>query len=79
MPALTEILARGGHGDRPVIGCFPLYPPLELFHSMGLAPVVLWGLRDAIPSLSLADRHLQSYVCSVARRLTEAVSWSGAA
>jgi benzoyl-CoA reductase/2-hydroxyglutaryl-CoA dehydratase subunit BcrC/BadD/HgdB len=55
------------------IGCFPLYPPLELFHSMGLTPVVLWGLRDFVKTSARADRHLQSYACSVARHLVEFV------
>ena len=56
-----------------IIGCFPLYPPLELFHSMGLTPVVLWGLRDFVKTSAAADRHLQSYACSVARHLVEFV------
>ncbi|MFP4039904.1 MAG: 2-hydroxyacyl-CoA dehydratase subunit D [Desulfosudaceae bacterium] len=60
-------------GSRPVIGCLPLYPPLELFHSLGLAPVVLWGLRDVVPRVPDADRHVQNYVCSVGRRLTQFV------
>ena len=56
-----------------IIGCFPLYPPLELFHSMGLTPVVLWGLRDSVKTSAAADLHLQSYACSVARHLVEFV------
>jgi len=56
-----------------IIGCFPLYPPLELFHSMGLTPVVLWGLKDSVKTSGRADLHLQSYACSVARHLVEFV------
>ncbi len=56
---------------RTVIGCFPLYPPLELLHSMGLTPVVLWGLKPDVPATPESDRHLQNYTCSVARHLTE--------
>ena len=56
-----------------IIGCFPLYPPLELFHSMGLTPVVLWGLKNFVKTSATADRHLQSYACSVARHLVEFV------
>jgi benzoyl-CoA reductase/2-hydroxyglutaryl-CoA dehydratase subunit BcrC/BadD/HgdB len=73
MPSLTDILADDDDADGPLLGCFPLYPPVELFHAMGLRPVVLWGLRDLFPTTPLADLHLQSYTCSVARRLTEAV------
>jgi benzoyl-CoA reductase/2-hydroxyglutaryl-CoA dehydratase subunit BcrC/BadD/HgdB len=56
---------------RRIIACFPLYPPLPLFHSMGLVPIVLWGLRGHIPRTEAGDRHLPPYTCSVARHLTE--------
>ncbi len=61
-------LKRAG---RRTLGCFPLYPPLELLHSMGFTPVVLWGLRDLYREVPLSDRHLQTYTCSVGRCLTE--------
>lgn len=54
-----------------VIGCLPLYPPLELLHSMGLTPVVLWGHRLSGTKLDLSHEHLQIYACSVAHRLSE--------
>mgnify|MGYP007068929704 CR=1 FL=1 len=57
-------------GGRRLIGCFPLYPPLELFHSFGLTPVVLWGMRDAVRDYATSDRHVQNYACQVARALT---------
>lgn len=56
---------------RKIIACFPLYPPLALMHSMGLVPVVAWGLRGHVPGTDAADRHLPPYTCSVARHLTE--------
>lgn len=56
---------------RTIIACFPPYPPLPLFHSMGLVPVVGWGLRDHIAQTGAGDRHLPPYTCSVARHLTE--------
>ena len=56
-----------------IIGCFPLYPPLELFHSLGLSPVVLWGLKDTIKTVESANRHIPGYACSVARHLVEFV------
>ncbi len=62
-----QTLKRQG---RHVIGCFPLYAPLELLHSFGLTPVVLWGLRSEVKDLSRSDRHLQNYTCQVARYLT---------
>ncbi|MBW1813566.1 MAG: 2-hydroxyacyl-CoA dehydratase [Deltaproteobacteria bacterium] len=56
---------------KKIIGAFPLYPPLELFHSMGLIPVVLWGLKKHFPTVTNADKHIQSYACSIARHLAE--------
>lgn len=60
-------------GDAPLLGAFPLYPPLELFHSFGLKPVVLWGMDRARDETPAADRHLQAFTCSVARRLADFV------
>ncbi len=56
-----------------LVGCAPLYPPLELFHSLGITPQVLWGFKDSLSDLDHSDRHLQNYACSVARCLTQYV------
>ncbi len=66
---VQDIKAKG----HTLLGCFPLYPPLELFHSFGLTPVVLWGLEQDVNDLSASDRHLQPYTCRVARCLTQFV------
>ncbi len=68
---VIDYITKTRESGRPVLGCFPLYPPMELFHSMGIKPVVLWGLRDDLDILDESDRHLQNYTCSVARRLAE--------
>jgi benzoyl-CoA reductase/2-hydroxyglutaryl-CoA dehydratase subunit BcrC/BadD/HgdB len=69
---IDKIQQLSKHG-KPIFGCAPLYPPLELFHSMGFTPLVLWGLRDTVAGTVKSDRHLQSYACSVARNLAEFV------
>ena len=56
-----------------LLGCAPLYPPLALFHSMGITPRVLWGFKDSLTDLGESDKHLQHYACSVARCLTQYV------
>lgn len=66
---LSELRQKGHR----VVGCFPLYPPLELLHSFGLTPVTLWGLGSDDGDMSFSDAHLQSYTCSVARHLTQFV------
>ena len=48
---LRAIKQKGKH----VIGCFPLYPPLELFHAMGFVPVVLWGLKGIVRPTTESD------------------------
>lgn len=70
---IAQQLKRLKNDGRKVLGCFPLYPPLELFYAMGLTPVVLWGLRETHTGTPESDRHLQNYTCSVARHLTEFV------
>lgn len=69
LSSLEDLKTQG----RTLVGCFPLYPPLELLHSFGLTPLVLWGLREDISSLARSDRHLQPYACGVARCLSELV------
>lgn len=75
--ARVRDLAKLRQAGKPVVGCFPLYPPLELLHSLGLTPVVLWGLEGSGGDLAEADRHIQTYACSVARRLAQCVMVDG--
>ena len=48
------------------IACFPPYPPVELFASMGLHPLTLWNLGARISGHHAANHHIQSYVCRIA-------------
>jgi benzoyl-CoA reductase/2-hydroxyglutaryl-CoA dehydratase subunit BcrC/BadD/HgdB len=57
--------------SRPIIACLPLYPPLELLDSLGLHPIIPWNLKRYMKDTSQSDRHVQNYVCSVARHLVE--------
>ncbi len=66
---VNELREKG----KSVIGCFPLYPPLELLHSMSITPVVLWELKDGINHTTDSDGHLQTYTCSVARCLMQTI------
>ncbi len=62
---------------KPVIGCFPLYPPVELFAAMGLHPVVLWNLKHSVANLEKSDKHIQQYACGIARELAQFVMGEG--
>lgn len=56
--------------DRRLIGYFCDFVPEEILHAAGFTPVRITGTRKPI---SLADRHLQSNVCSFARSCLELV------
>jgi len=76
---ILETLKRYRAEGSRLVGCFPLYGPLELFHSFGLTPVVLWGLGDGRGYYPASDAHVQGYACSVARALTGFVIEHGTA
>ena len=67
---VCELIQKNREG-RPVVGCFPLYPPVELFESFGFLPVVLWNLKRSIKNLETSDRHIQPYACGIARELVQ--------
>jgi len=70
---LFLMMQRLKKNGRKLLGCFPLYPPVELFHSMNLDPIILWGFKPFFSGTPKSDQHLQSFVCSVGRHLTEFV------
>jgi bzd-type benzoyl-CoA reductase N subunit len=63
-------LAREFAGDRKIIGYFCDFVPEELLHAAGYTPIRITGTKKPI---SLADRYLQSNVCSFARGCLELV------
>jgi benzoyl-CoA reductase/2-hydroxyglutaryl-CoA dehydratase subunit BcrC/BadD/HgdB len=46
------------------VGCFPIYTPEEIVYAGGDIPVGLWGGKTEI---TLADKYLQGFCCSVMR------------
>ncbi|KPA16247.1 R-phenyllactate dehydratase small subunit [Candidatus Magnetomorum sp. HK-1] len=70
---LKSIICKQKAQGKPVIGCFPLYPPVELFASMGIHPIVLWNLKSSILNLTESDRHVQEYACAIGRELVQFV------
>ncbi len=71
MQHITTTVNNLREQGKPVIGCFPLYPPLELFHSLSITPLILWELKDAVDQTIESDRHIQTFTCSVARCLMQ--------
>jgi len=69
---IKSIIAQNS-SDKPVVACFPLYPPVELLSSMNLYPIVLWHLKGFISNLLESDLHIQDYACSISRELIQFV------
>jgi 2-hydroxyglutaryl-CoA dehydratase, D-component len=42
LPEIFDEIKRLSSTGKRVLGCYAPYPPLELFHSLGFIPVVLW-------------------------------------
>jgi benzoyl-CoA reductase subunit C len=55
---------------RALIGCFPVYSPIELFHAAGALPVGLAGGGNRL-EISHADARFQSFVCSIVKSTLE--------
>ncbi len=59
--AIEETKASTG---KDLVGVFPIRTPEEIVYAAGCVPVGMWGGRT---ELSLADRYLQSFCCSIMR------------
>ncbi len=55
---------------RSAVGCFPVYTPQELLHSIGLLPVALHGGGENV-EISHADAALGSFLCSISKSTLE--------
>lgn len=49
---------------KKVFGCFPIYTPEEIVYAAGAIPVGMWG---GSTELSLVDKYLQAFCCSIMR------------
>ena len=57
------------HGGK-VVGCFPVYTPLELIHASGALPLGVMGGGNRI-EIAHADSRFQSFVCSIVKSTLE--------
>ncbi len=60
----------GGGPGRKVIGCFPIYAPVELIHAAGMLPLGIIGGGNQI-EITHADSRFQSFVCSIVKSTLE--------
>jgi benzoyl-CoA reductase subunit C len=59
--------SRAGAG---VVGCFPVYTPVELIHACGMLPAGIIGGGNQI-EIAHADARFQSFICSVIKSTLE--------
>jgi benzoyl-CoA reductase subunit C len=58
------------HPGGKVVGCFPVYTPVEIIHACGMLPIGILGAGNLI-EIDQADSRIQSFICSIARSTTE--------
>jgi benzoyl-CoA reductase subunit C len=58
------------HPSGKVVGCFPVYTPVELIHACGMLPAGIIGGGNQI-EIAHADARFQSFICSVIKSTLE--------
>jgi benzoyl-CoA reductase subunit C len=66
-PTVREWRARTGG---KVIGCFPVYSPVEIPHALGMLPIGLFGGGNRV-EIANADSRFQSFICSIVKSTLE--------
>jgi benzoyl-CoA reductase subunit C len=61
---------KAAHPTSKVVGCFPVYTPVELIHACGMLPVGIIGGGNQI-EIAHADARFQSFICSVVKSTLE--------
>jgi len=58
------------HPDKKLVGCYPVYTPVELIHAAGMLPVGVIGAGNRL-EIAHADSRFQSFVCSIVKSTLE--------
>ncbi|HSB60565.1 MAG TPA: 2-hydroxyacyl-CoA dehydratase [Vicinamibacteria bacterium] len=61
---------KAAHPGGKVVGCFPVYTPLELIHASGALPLGVVGGGNQI-EIAHADSRFQSFICSIVKSTLE--------
>lgn len=56
--------------DKKLVGCYPVYSPVELIHAAGMLPVGVIGAGNRL-EIAHADSRFQSFVCSIVKSTLE--------
>jgi len=61
---------KSRHPEKRLIGCYPVYHPVELIHAAGMVPVAVIGGGNRL-EIANADSRFQSFVCSIVKSTLE--------
>ena len=61
---------KKSHPETKMIGCYPVYTPVELIHAAGMLPVGVMGGGNRL-EIAHADSRFQSFVCSIVKSTLE--------
>jgi benzoyl-CoA reductase subunit C len=61
---------KESHPGSKVVGCYPVYTPVEIIHAAGMLPVGVIGGGNRL-EIAHADSRFQSFVCSIVKSTLE--------
>lgn len=61
---------KAKHPGSKVVGCYPVYTPVEIIHAAGMLPVGIIGGGNRL-EIAYADSRFQSFVCSIVKSTLE--------
>ena len=61
---------KQAHPKSKIVGCYPVYTPVELIHAAGMLPVGVIGAGNRL-EIAHADSRFQSFVCSIVKSTLE--------
>ncbi len=61
---------KNKHPGSKLVGCYPVYTPVELIHAAGMLPVGVIGAGNRL-EIAHADSRFQSFVCSIVKSTLE--------
>ena len=62
--------SKAKNPDKKLVGCYPVYSPVELIHAAGMLPVGVIGAGNRL-EIAHADSRFQSFVCSIVKSTLE--------
>ncbi len=61
---------KANHPGSKVVGCYPVYTPVEIIHAAGMLPIGIVGGGNRL-EIAHADSRFQSFVCSIVKSTLE--------